>query len=218
MADVSEGIAPGRSRGAGAVYFIALAVVILVAGWLILQAIDTESGPGEATVTGEVEGLPDETVAESGEAPEAEEKTVLEILETDDVRVPDVTGRSRESAESALDAFDLVVVVQETLHPDVPEGNVSSQSPEGGTSVRPGARVTLTVSLGPPATVMVSVPGVVGMSEAAARSDVEAKGFEVYVLDRRADTGAAGVVVDQWPAAGDEAPGGSRVILTIEDA
>ena len=55
------------------------------------------------------------------------------------VTVPDVTGLSRESAESRLrdEGFGVSVAEQES---DEPEGDVISQSPAGGTELDDAAR------------------------------------------------------------------------------
>ena len=80
--------------------------------------------------------------------------------------VPDVTGLSRDSAESRLrdEGFGVSVAEQES---DEPEGDVISQSPAGGTELARGETVTITVSTGRP---QVDVPDVIGLSERSANS------------------------------------------------
>ena len=63
--------------------------------------------------------------------------------------MPDVTGLSRESAEARLRDEGLAVAVAEQ-ESDVPEGDVISQTPAGGTELTRGATVTITVSTGRP--------------------------------------------------------------------
>ena len=58
------------------------------------------------------------------------------------------------------------------------------------------------------------VPPLTGMTQAAAETALNAKGFQVSVQDR-ADNAAKGIVIDQDPASGAEANVGSVVTLTV---
>jgi beta-lactam-binding protein with PASTA domain len=63
--------------------------------------------------------------------------------------VPDVTGQSQASAETAIVAVDLVVGTVDTEFSEVEAGLVISQDPAGGTLVPRDSEVNLLVSLGP---------------------------------------------------------------------
>lgn len=65
------------------------------------------------------------------------------------VTVPDVTGQSQASAETAIVAVDLVVGTVDTEFSEVEAGLVISQDPAGGTLVPRDSEVNLLVSLGP---------------------------------------------------------------------
>lgn len=68
-------------------------------------------------------------------------------------------------------------------------------------------------------TTKVQVPSVDSMTEAAARSALDRAGFRVlFVLHRETDAVAPGLVVDQSPAAGQLAPPGTYVTLTLSKA
>ena len=82
--------------------------------------------------------------------------------------VPDVTGLSRESAESRLRDDGPRGLGRRSRSPDEPEGDVISQDPGGRHGGRrTGATVTITVSTGKP---QVDVPDVIGLSERSASS------------------------------------------------
>ena len=134
-----------------------------------------------------------------------------------DVKVPDVTGMTRDRAGAALTDAGLkagkVTRVQST---DGPEGTVVGQDPEAGAKVDEGAAVDLEVA-GPPSPTAtpVAVPGVVGSSQAGAESQLTGAGFVVVVSQAESDTVPAGTVVSQDPQAGVMATAGSRVTIVV---
>jgi len=77
--------------------------------------------------------------------------TVTLVISTGPERetVPDVVGRDRDQAESTLEDAGFKVSVTEKEDADKDPGTVLSQDPAGGTTVKKGARVTLTVPLEP---------------------------------------------------------------------
>jgi eukaryotic-like serine/threonine-protein kinase len=128
------------------------------------------------------------------------------------VTVPDVVGLSRDSAEARLrdEGFGVSVEEQES---DEPEGDVISQSPEGGSSVARGETVTITVSTG---RAQVDIPDVVGLSEADARDRLSRAGLGATSQERTVtDPGQDGVVIEQRPASGTEVDEGSDVVIVI---
>ncbi len=83
------------------------------------------------------------------------------------VSVPNVVGLTQAAASSAITGAGLTVgTVITASSPTVPSGSVISESPIAGTSVASGSAVNLTVSTGP---AQVSVPNVVGLTQAAGR-------------------------------------------------
>lgn len=65
------------------------------------------------------------------------------------VKVPEVVGKSLEKATEKLEAKGFVVVVEEAYSDEVAEGKVISTSVEGGEMADAGAEITVTVSIGP---------------------------------------------------------------------
>jgi eukaryotic-like serine/threonine-protein kinase len=126
--------------------------------------------------------------------------------------VPDVTGLSRDSAESRLrdEGFGVSVTEQES---EESEGDVISQSPAGGTELARGETVTITVSTGTP---RVDVPDVIGLSERSASSRLSSAGLEPVTQERTVtDPSQDGVVVEQRPATGTQLDKGDEVVIVI---
>jgi beta-lactam-binding protein with PASTA domain len=129
------------------------------------------------------------------------------------VTVPDVTGLSRESAESRLRGAHLVAEVDEQESDDVQEGDVISQSPGAGSKLARNSTVTITVSTGKP---KVSVPNVVGMKEAKANSTLSGAGLTPVREEREVtDPEQDGVVIEQRPGSGFDADKGSQVVIVV---
>lgn len=124
-------------------------------------------------------------------------------------RVPSVVGMSASAAGSALSqaGFQASVVEQPSSEP---KGVVISQTPSAGATMNQGGTVTIFVSSGAPQS---SVPGVVGMTEASARTKLAAAGFNSAVS--YAPGSPPGMVTGQSPGAGSRAPAGSTVSLTV---
>jgi eukaryotic-like serine/threonine-protein kinase len=128
------------------------------------------------------------------------------------VAVPDVTGLSRDSAETRLrdEGFGVSVAEQES---DVAEGDVISQSPAAGTELTRGETVTITISTG---RAQVDVPDVIGQSERNARSALRAAGLTPVVQQRTVtDPAQDGVVIEQRPGAGTQVDKGREVVIVI---
>jgi serine/threonine-protein kinase len=128
------------------------------------------------------------------------------------VDVPDVTGEDLDEARSDLqDAGLRVSVAAAQVTSEFDKGQVARQTPAGGGKAAEGDRVTLTVSRGPE---MVEVPDVTGDSVDDAKKTLRDAGFQVE--EDRGFLGLFGdTVKEQSVAAGDRAPKGSTITLTI---
>ena len=112
------------------------------------------------------------------------------------VAVPNVVGKSRSAAESALKELNLEVNVQYQTSDSVAQGVVISQSPKGGSDgVKEGDTVTIVVSQGQET---VSVPNVAGTSQSAAVTALQNNGLTVGNISQAYnDSVAAGMVISQ---------------------
>ncbi len=124
------------------------------------------------------------------------------------IAVPTVTGSTKEEATAAIEKAGLGAGVSEEFSDTVAAGTVISQSPENGTLYR-GDTVNIVVSKGPE---LVEVPSVIALSQQAATSRLEGKGFTVKV--NNALPSVLGIVYSQSPKAGTMAPKGSTITIT----
>jgi hypothetical protein len=62
--------------------------------------------------------------------------------------LPDYSGTSAPTAETALAGLGFIPVIEEEASDSVPQGNVIRTNPQSGSIVEPGARVTIVVSSG----------------------------------------------------------------------
>jgi serine/threonine-protein kinase len=129
--------------------------------------------------------------------------------------IPDVEGLALAAAQQALqDAGFRIGGPKKVASSTVPAGDVISTDPAGGSSVKKGSVVTITVSTG---VQQVAVPSVIGQQEATATSTLSARGFDVNVVTTPVSTasGKVGRVTVQTPAGGVTAPSGSTVTITV---
>ncbi len=85
-------------------------------------------------------------------------------------------GASAEQARAALEEIQLVANILEAYDNKAPKGQIISSSAKAGDALERGAKVTLTMSIGPEP---IAVPNVIGMSGSTAASTLESAGFIV---------------------------------------
>ena len=129
------------------------------------------------------------------------------------VSVPNVQGFTQAAATSAITGIGLVLGTVTTAPSNsVPVGNVIGEAPAAGTLVSPGSAVNLVVSIGPP----VSVPNVVGFTQAAATSAITGVGLALGTVTMAPSNSIpAGNVISEAPAAGALVSPGSVVNLVV---
>ena len=128
------------------------------------------------------------------------------------VEVPDVTGDTEEEATKTLTGLGFVVSVRRAFDDTVAADRVIRQSPDPRTNLQEGAKVTITVSKGPPP---VGVPNVVGQPAADARATLEALGFTVKQKNAYSTDVPKGDVISTEPPTGETAPKGSKVTMVV---
>jgi beta-lactam-binding protein with PASTA domain len=95
----------------------------------------------------------------------------------------------------------------------VPNGDVISQNPTGGTQVASGSSVDIEVSIGP---APVSVPNVVGQAQATAESNITGAGLVVGTVSTNySPTVPSGDVISQNPTGGTQVSSGSSVDIVV---
>jgi serine/threonine-protein kinase len=127
------------------------------------------------------------------------------------IDVPNVVGESESAATQILtDAGFQVSSVP--IFSDQTPGTVVAQTPNGGQAVK-GSTVEIQVSQG---VELVTVPGVIGLSEADAAAALQAAGFGVNVEDLLANSAEEdGVVLNQDPGEGGQVEPGSTITIYV---
>jgi serine/threonine-protein kinase len=127
--------------------------------------------------------------------------------------VPGVVGGALTAASTTLSnaGFKLgAVSYQQGI--GKPQGTVLAQNPDAGIQAKHGSAVNL-VAVG---TSVQTVPGVEGMTQAAASAAITSAGLALgHVAQIYSASGPSGTVVDQAPNAGTTAPAGSQIAITI---
>jgi serine/threonine-protein kinase len=140
--------------------------------------------------------------------------TMRVVLESRDVTVPSLTGRTQAEAEALVAARGLALRIEGRRHdPAVPRDRVVAQEPPPGGLLKAHRAVRLWVSLGPR---RVTVPRVEGESVRTARAALEQAGIPVARVVEVSDPSPEGTVLVQRPPAGeaDLEDGGASLLVS----
>jgi serine/threonine-protein kinase len=128
------------------------------------------------------------------------------------IQVPDVSGQSPEDAKTQIEGLGLKLdpnYAEEEVDDDSQVGKVIASDPAANTPVDKGA--TIKITLGKEKEQQ-SVPNVVGQDFDTAKTNIEAKGFQVQKQEQASDK-PAGQVIAQNPT-GKQAPD-TTITLTV---
>jgi eukaryotic-like serine/threonine-protein kinase len=129
------------------------------------------------------------------------------------VQVPNEAGKDPVGAANDLGNLGLKTTTASEPSDTVPQGQVTRTNPAAGANVAKGSSVVIYVSTGP---APVTVPNVVGQTQAQAQATLTAAGFKVTANPQTIpDPTKNGQVIDQSPAANSKAPKGSTVTVTV---
>ena len=132
---------------------------------------------------------------------------------TQEITVPDLTGKTAEEAQKALTVSGLKYAKGAAEYSDsVEKDHVVRQDIAAGETVAKDTVVTYYLSLGSEGT---SVPNVVGQREGAATTTLNNAGFYVNVDFAPSDTVESGLVISQSPAAGEKLKDGESVNIVV---
>jgi beta-lactam-binding protein with PASTA domain/tRNA A-37 threonylcarbamoyl transferase component Bud32 len=127
--------------------------------------------------------------------------------------VPSLKGDSISEAKAALAKFQITVSGITRAFSSEPKGTVLSTDPAAGETVEAGSSVGLTVSKGQQ---HVTVPPVIGSTEAEATQALTSAGFTVnQPIERFSSTVDAGNVISSTPHQGESPVKGSAVTLVV---
>ena len=126
------------------------------------------------------------------------------------VSVPNVIGLPFAQASNQLQNAGFSVARTDSASSQ-PKGTVINEEPSG--TAPPGSTITLTVSKGPSTS---TVPDVTSQDETSARDALQAAGFKVKVQKQDVtDESLDGIVLDQTPSGGTQAPPNTAVTITV---
>ncbi len=130
---------------------------------------------------------------------------------TEQVSVPDLKGKSADDAQKALSQAGLNGKQGDAVYSDdVAEGAVASQETSAGAKANKGDTIVYHLSKG---SEKISIPNVVGMTQAAATSKLESAGFSVNVTTASDDSVDKGNVIKQSDTG--TAKKGSTITITV---
>ena len=127
------------------------------------------------------------------------------------VRVPDLLGLDEAAVETLLANRELIGGIVERQTSDLTPGTVLGQEPVAGTRVVLGTAVAFVLAI--PS--QVPLPDLAGLTEADALEALARADLAGGTLEYRESAVEAGLVLEQWPAAGQPVEIGSAVDLVI---
>ncbi|MFE2300162.1 Stk1 family PASTA domain-containing Ser/Thr kinase [Streptomyces sp. NPDC059445] len=130
---------------------------------------------------------------------------------SDSFKVPNFVSQTYKDAQKMADNRELKLAPTRKPCDEEPKGNVCSQDPAFGSTVKKGDTINIVVSTGAP---KVAVPDVTGLTFEKAKSQLEAKGFTVEKKTEESDQ-KPGVVISQDPTGDTDAEKKSTVTLTV---
>lgn len=129
-----------------------------------------------------------------------------------EIKVPDVVGKSSVVAQQILEDQNLRVKIVESNDDSVPAGQVISQYPESGATVKEQRLVTITVSKGGEELTM---PDIKSMSRTNAEEKLKKMGLKIGSVFEENSKEAAGTVINQDPKSGAKITKGQSVDITV---
>lgn len=197
-------------------------VMIDVLGWPEEKAL---SALDEADIPYQVErdysdkyeeGMVMSQSVEKGESLKEDEKVTIVISKgMEEVDVPDVVGKTADSAASILKAAGFVVEQTEAYDEEVAENEVIRQTPEGNTKAGKGSTITIVVSKGEEVKVA-TVPDLKNKTVTEAESALSQVKLKLgNVSQEYSDTIPEGQVIRQAIASGTEVKEETKIDITI---
>lgn len=148
---------------------------------------------------------------EAGERTPAGSAVDLVVAIPVTVSVPDLLGLDEAAVETLLAGRELTAGIVERQTSERTAGTVLAQEPAAGTRVVLGTAVAFVLAV-PPA---VPLPDLAGMREAEALAALAGAELAGGSIEYRESAAEAGLVLEQWPAAGQPVAIGSTVDLVV---
>ncbi len=130
-----------------------------------------------------------------------------------EITVPDVVGKQVDTARNILISNNLRVSVSDAFSDKVPAGQVISQQPEAGTTVKEQRTITIVVSKGGEITV---VPDLRGLSRRDAELQIKNSGLKLGRIDEQfAEGSQPDTVINQNPRPPAQVAKGTTIDIVI---
>lgn len=140
-------------------------------------------------------------------------KVVNGFTDAKEITVPKLLGMTQQEAKDSLDQMGLKLELEEPVISDkVEAGQIASQSPEGGESIKKGQTIRVNLNKGSDDG---EVPEVTGKTLETAITLLQAKGFELGKSDEDFSDLPKGTIVSQSPTGKSKAEKGSSVDLVV---
>lgn len=130
------------------------------------------------------------------------------------VSVPNIIGKSHSDASGVLSGKGLILGDVSEVYDANPAGTVISQSPSAGEKVTAGTSISVTISKGEKPADTTTVPSVIGITEADAKSAIKSAGLTPDVRYQESQE-AAGVVIEQSIDGGEKVSPGQVITITV---
>ncbi|MCR4838319.1 MAG: Stk1 family PASTA domain-containing Ser/Thr kinase [Eubacterium sp.] len=154
---------------------------------------------------------------EKGEKlPESTEIVIVVSLGAEEAEVPDVTNYTDQQATTVLKEAGFDVLHAYEFSDEVQKDNVIRTNPEKLQKAPKGSKITLVVSNGKEIK-DANVPKLIGISESAARSSLEAVKLSLGNVSHQNSDTEAGLVISQSHPEGTSVPEGTSIDIVISD-
>jgi beta-lactam-binding protein with PASTA domain len=173
-----------------------------------LQSVGLVIGDIQERPSDQPKGVVLEQTPRSGEVVTKNTRVNLVIAGDPEPVIPDVVGLSQSEATNALLDAGFRVGMIETEDSAKPAGTVVKQNPVAGNTAPKDTEISIVLSTG-----IISVPPVVGFSEAEATALLQDAGFQVRTQTQ--ESTQVGVVLSQSPEAGAKLEVGKTVVITV---
>ena len=142
-------------------------------------------------------------------------EVIVAVKKIEMVKIPDITGQTKEDAKYRLEQEGFVVDYTEVYHDSVKSGKVIKTSPDVGTEQPKGTTVIMSVSKGAE-TKYTTMPSVVNTTRENAEVAIKNAGLAVgSITESFSDTVASGNVISQSVAAGNSVEEGVTIDLVV---
>jgi serine/threonine-protein kinase len=206
-------LTPPSNKGAGFGGF--LLGLLLLAGVLGLVYLGVSGAFAGLINFGSDGPRPTRVLPQPSEQPTSDQPT--EVVE---IQMPNLIGLTKEQAIRLLTEQKLSFTETEPRNDSiVPIDQVVDQFPRPNERIASSVPVTFTISLGPPPATptpeILSVPDVVGLREAVARQQLEARGYIIQLIEEPSQVLSAGFVTRTNPAPPARLLPGDTVVMYV---